>query len=124
MAKRNEPEYHESKAFWQWLQWQNIFAIHVPNEGKHNVQYRAKQKAIGVTSGASDYHIFTPVPKMPEVRLLAIEMKAPKPHKGRVSDSQKEYGQRVELEASGLFKVCYGANEAINFMQSLGYGKK
>lgn len=47
-------EEQEQLALVQWLELHEIKYTHVPNEGKHKVQYRAKQKRLGVKPGVPD----------------------------------------------------------------------
>ena len=84
---------------------------HVPNEGKHKPQYRAKQQRLGLKSGVPDILIF----KAPEeYNGVAIEMKRQKG--GRVSENQKNWLQSLK-ENGWLTTVAKGADEAINFLK-------
>ena len=69
---------------------------HSPNEGQHKVQYRAKQKRLGVQAGWPDIEVFVP-PKHFHRPLLGwapifLEVKSAK---GRVSTAQKETMDRL-----------------------------
>ena len=47
----------------QWLAFAlpaNALVHHSPNEGRHSVQYRVKQKRLGMTPGWPDLEIFVP----------------------------------------------------------------
>ena len=44
----NPPEENEQMALAKWLELHKVKFTHVPNEGKHKVQYRVKQKQLGV----------------------------------------------------------------------------
>ena len=72
---------------------------HSPNEGRHKVAYRAKQKRLGMRAGWPDLEIFVQrtwwrddTPWSP----IFLEIKTPK---GRVSPAQKAV--HAELETAG-----------------------
>ena len=71
---------------------------HSPNEGRHHVNYRMKQKTLGVQPGWPDLELFIPV-----THWLAEKTWAPiffeiKTKKGKVSDNQKNMmGRLAEL---------------------------
>ena len=72
---------------------------HSPNEGRHKVAYRAKQKRLGMRAGWPDLEIFVQrtwwrddTPWSP----IFMEIKPPK---GRVSPAQK--AEHAELQAAG-----------------------
>ena len=103
----------------QWLELHKIRYTHVPNEGKHKVQYRAKQKRLGVKPGVPDILIFDRPPLYPENVGVAIELKRQKG--GR--DTPEQTAWLEHLKATGwAVAVCRGAMEAIRFLQELGFG--
>ncbi len=79
-----------------------LFAI--PNGGKRNVKEAARLKAQGVKAGVSD--LFLPVPASNRAGLW-IEMKVPKPNKSSVSESQREWQERMN-SAGYMAVVAYG----------------
>ncbi len=101
------------------------FLYACPNEGKHKVQYRVHQKAIGVKSGVPD--LFLPYPTLDpnQERLpypldehggyhgLYIELKT---KGGRVSDSQKKWIAYLK-EQDYWVAVCWTADEAIKVIE-------
>lgn len=101
-----------------WLRHNKILFIHVPNQRNASVQEMVKLKAMGVLKGTSDLLVLARVPKHPEVRGVAIEMKA---MGGRVKPDQREFIERV-TEEGWLARPCFGADEAIEFLKSLGFG--
>jgi len=112
-------EEQEQLALVQWLELHKIRYTHVPNEGKHKVQYRAKQKRLGVKPGVPDILIFDRPPLYPENVGVAIELKRQKG--GRVTPEQTAWLEH--LKARGwVVAVCRGAMEAIRFLQELGFG--
>ena len=112
-------EEQEQLALVQWLELHKIRYTHVPNEGKHKVQYRAKQKRLGVKPGVPDILIFDRPPLSPENVGVAIELKRQKG--GRVTPEQIAWLE--DLKARGwAVAVCRGAMEAIRFLQELGFG--
>lgn len=112
-------EEQEQLALVQWLELHKIRYTHVPNEGKHKVQYRAKQKRLGVKPGVPDILIFDRPPLYPENVGVAIELKRQKG--GRVTPEQTAWLEH--LKAMGwAVAVCRGAMEAIRFLQELGFG--
>jgi len=73
--------------------------VHVPNERKCSVQRGAVLRGMGVTAGVADLILF--VARHPH-HGLHIEMKTPK---GRVRDSQKEWGNLVEAQGY-KYTIC------------------
>lgn len=119
MAEIIPTEEQEQLALVQWLELHEIRYTHVPNEGKHKVQYRAKQKRLGVKPGVPDILIFDRPPLYPENVGVAIELKRQKG--GRVTPEQIAWLE--DLKARGwAVAVCRGAMEAIRFLQELGFG--
>lgn len=115
----NPPEEAEQLALVQWLELHKIKYTHVPNEGKHKVQYRVKQKRLGVQAGLPDILIFDRPPLYPENVGVAIELKRQKG--GRVTPEQTAWLE--DLKARGwVVAVCRGAMEAIRFLQEVGFG--
>lgn len=116
----NPPEEEEQIALVQWLRLHKIAFAHTPNEGKHKVQYRAKQARLGVQPGVPDLLIFDRPPYYPERVGAAIELKRRKG--GRVSDAQVEWLDKLS-DRGWAVAVCNGATEAIECLESLGYGR-
>ena len=117
----NPPEEMEQIALVQWLELHKIKYTHVPNEGKHKVQYRVKQKRLGVKSGVPDLLIFDPPPNYPDNVGTAIELKRRKG--GSVSQEQTAW-LNILQERGWTVAVCKGAGKAIEFLEELGYGVK
>ena len=115
----NPPEEKEQMVLAQWLDVHGIKWFHVPNEGKHKVQYRVKQKKLGVKPGVPDVIIVDSPPKYKELKGTAIELKRRKG--GRVTPQQTQWLEALKNEGWAV-AVCKGAGEAISFLESLGYG--
>lgn len=115
----NPPEEAEQLALVQWLELHKIKYTHVPNEGKHKVQYRVKQKRLGVQAGLPDILIFDRPPLYPENVGVAIELKRQKG--GRVTPEQTAWLNDLK-DRGWVVAVCRGAMEAIRFLQELGFG--
>ena len=91
---------------------------HSPNEGRHRVQYRVKQKRLGVRAGWPDLEIF--VQKTwwrPDVcwSPIFIELKT---QKGRVSPAQKAV--QAELTEAGCHvQTCRSIDDVQQFLEEL-----
>ena len=107
-------EGQQQKLFFQWLQFQypEVFthAFHVPNGGHRNKVTGAKLKAEGVKAGVPD--IVVALPKG-EYSGLYIEFKAARPYSAAVSQTQKEWLERLN-KAGYKAVVCRGVEEAKN----------
>lgn len=118
---RNPPEEHVQRTVAQWLDLHGVLWCHVPNEGRHKPQYRAKMAALGLKPGVPDILIFDLPPEVPDARGVAIELKRAKG--GRVSKAQQEWLE--ELGGRGwVCAVCKGIDEALELLQGLGYGQR
>lgn len=115
----NPPEEWVQWTIAEWLDMHGILWCHVPNEGEHKVQYRRKQRILGVRAGVPDILIFDPPPARPEHRGVALELK--RKEGGRLTPRQRWWLR--ELEARGWYAaVCYGIEEALRTLEALGYG--
>ena len=108
-------EHGEQQAVFEWAEWNKgkqpllelMFAI--PNGGHRHIAVAKKMKAEGVKAGVPD--IFLAVPAY-NAHGLFIEMKV---GKNKLSQSQKEWRERL-VNQGYLYKVCYGSEEAIEFI--------
>lgn len=84
----------------------------------------AKLKRMGQSAGVWDYEIFLPIKgitgEIDDYQLIKVEMKRRKG--GTVSPEQKRWGKIYET-AGIPCKICQGADEAIEFVKSLGYNE-
>ena len=114
----------ECIAFSNWLKLNNIPHAHVANESRSsskNAMIRgAKLKRMGQSKGVWDYEVYVPIKGMTGAvdcyELLKIEMKRRKG--GVVSPEQKAWAKIYE-KAGIQAKVCRGADEAIEFVESI-----
>lgn len=104
-------EEQEQMKFVSWLRVNKIRHIHVANERMCSVVYKKKLKALGTYAGFPDLMIFL------ANRTLFIEMKRSDKRLSRVSIEQSEWLEFLNLLDKGSAKVCYGADEAIEFVK-------
>lgn len=86
---------------------------HTPNEGKRSRIVAMIMRAMGMIPGAADYDILFE-------KTVFIELKV-KPNKQ--TDSQKDFQAWAE-SAGHSYQVCYSAEEALEFLDSLGAFKQ
>lgn len=131
----NPTEEQEQMAFVQWLHLKGYRHFRVPNETyTKSFKQKAKNKALGVSSGVPDLFVLIPntgairmylaeidrgghadyLP--PKNRLIAIEMKRKKG--GTTSTNQKQWLKTLN-EAGIQSVVCKGCDEAIKFIESI-----
>lgn len=144
-GKMQPQEDDEQAVVVEWLTANRIHFFAVPN-GQKRTKYEQRQaKRLGMQPGVPDL-IITDRPncagaECPAEKLahppheihhdptrcplrapgVAIEMKRQKPARSEVSAEQSEW--IAHLFARGwITRVCYGANEAITLLESLGFG--
>ena len=118
-AKETPPnEDIEQLAVVRYLEMKGVNFFHVPNGGLRNVMVAKKLKAQGVKAGVPDIIITDAPPYHHTAPGAAIEMKRVKG--GFVSENQKEWLQHLE-NRGWCCKVAKGANEAIEFLKSIGF---
>ena len=119
-------EFEEQCKLAEYLDRQGYCWCHVPNGGNRDAKTGAKMKKQGAKKGFPDVQIFDEPNKirgMVGTRIykhkgVIIEMKRQNGSPSDVSESQKEWLQK--LEARGwLTKVCYGADEAIDWLEQI-----
>lgn len=119
-------EDQEQRTVCEWLDLHGIVYCHVPNGGARKRVEAAILQGLGVKKGFPDLVIFTPPPRDNEHRGLVIEMKRKgrqKEKNGGVTDEQQDW--LIKLSALGWFtNVCYGADDAIDLLERLGYGRR
>lgn len=111
----------ESIALVQWCEWRPELRgrlVHSPNGGKRNAREAARFKRMGVRAGYPDFSLDIAHGRYHGLR---IELKPPRPHKSKVSDSQKWWIETLSNEGY-LAVVCYGWEAArdtiISYMES------
>lgn len=114
-------EEQEMETLAAWLDLHRILWFHPANEGHHKPQWRAKMAKLGLKPGVPDCIIIDRVPKFPQVRGVAIELKRRKG--GRVSEQQDRWLGDMALR--GWFAAdCRGADAAIELLEQLGFGQR
>lgn len=120
-----QPEHEAQKIVCQWLDLHKILYCHVPNERVGDVQ-RKILAGLGVKAGVPDLLIFTlprPCPAngwmWPTYHGVAIEMKRSKG--GKATHMQSKW-LRCLSQCGWMTRVCHGSNEAIDWLEELGYG--
>lgn len=88
--------------------------LHVPNGGRRNKREAAKLKKMGVRKGVSDLFLAWP---NEQYAGLWIELKVPKPFRARVTLEQQKWLKKMR-QAGYAACVCYGAEDAIQTIQS------
>lgn len=121
--QRPEPEvpteYQEQAQVCDWLKARKVYYFAVPNGGSRSSPIEgARLKRIGAKAGVPDLVIVKPAPKHPEARGVALEMKRKKG--GRLSDEQA-YWLELLTQCGWLTFVAHGADEAIVWLEGLGY---
>lgn len=110
-------EAQEQMALVKWLDANGILFIHVMNETAGAGKKRGgMNKLMGVKKGFPDILIFPFVRTQGEAG-IAIEMKA---KNGKTTKEQEKW--LVSLRCRGwITRICYGAHEAIEWLEELGY---
>ncbi|MCQ2975158.1 MAG: VRR-NUC domain-containing protein [Bacteroidales bacterium] len=107
-------EYEEQKLFVKWLRDNKIKCQSSGNgfalDTKNNIRYMAKLKATGLSVGFPDLEIL-----IGNGITLYVEMKRTKG--GVVSEAQKKWIEWLNENGYNA-KVCYGAEEAIEFVKN------
>lgn len=107
----------------KWLNFKRLLWTHVPNGGLRDIRTARRLKALGVSAGVPDILIFDRVPMFPlhaagSPRGVALELK--RQGVRRASPEQKQW--MANLDGAGwLSRICSGANEAVEWLESLGY---
>lgn len=111
-------EYDEQIAVAAWCDLRRLVWCHCPNETQASPKHHCDRVRAGVRAGVPDVLIFTPPPKDAAARGVAIELK--RRDNARVT-AQQQYWLDSLQSCGWLARVCRGANEAIQWLHSLGY---
>lgn len=113
MNKIISTEHQECAAFVQYLNLKNIKHTHINNEmWTKSWKQKMKAKVEGVSRGVPDYLILL------KDKVVFIEMKRIKG--GVVSSEQKEWIDELnKIGGNVKANICYGADQAINYIESL-----
>ncbi len=111
----------EQIALCDWLRLHGVLFAHPPNEGRRSRRQGALLRKAGLSSGLPDLLVFTPPPSDPSIRGVAIELKRRNGRMSQVSDNQASW--LAQLASAGwCASVAFGAADAIEQLQKLGYG--
>ena len=121
VARRAPLEAAEQAALFRWLRRHRIRAFAVPNGGLRPGRAGFTLKAQGVTKGIPDLLIIDKPPNKPEVVGIALELTRAS---GKLSDIRPEQLEWLALfeERGWLSAVAYGADAAVDWLKSLGFG--
>lgn len=114
-------EEQEMRALAQWLDWHGILWAHPPQESPRHIAYARRLKAMGMRAGLPDVLVFDIPPAARQYSGVAIELK--RRVGGRVSKTQETWLRQLD-ERGWYTRVCQGADEAIEVLERLGYGRR
>lgn len=101
-------EADEMRTLCAYLDARHILYCHVPNEQRH--------RRFGVKRGVPDVLIFDRLPNHPSCRGVAIELKRIK--NSKMTSAQEDWADALSHH-DWKVKVCYGAVEAVKFVEAL-----
>jgi hypothetical protein len=107
----------EQKTVADWLRWRRIMFIHPANEARRHRLEAISLKLLGLEPGVADIIIFDTPPHRPHMKGCCIEMKSAK---GKPTSAQVAWLDEAEKRGF-LVCICYSADEAIGWLQGLGY---
>lgn len=98
--------------------WPLLWA-HIPNGGHKSARMGARRKRMGARAGVPDVLIFDH-PRGYAFQGAAIELKRKDGKPSDVSASQTDWLEKLGRRG-WLCRVCYGADDAIRWLEGLGY---
>ena len=116
-------EHEQQRILFEWAEWQKNkypeleMLIAVPNGGKRDIVTAVRLKQTGTKAGFPDIFLFCP---RGAYSGLAIELKV-KPNKP--TEKQKWWLENLRKQNYAAH-VCYGADEAINVIETYLSGKR
>jgi len=121
-------EVQEHLTLSNWLDWNRICYLHIPNEGKRDARQGKLLKRLGLKKGAPDFLIFDSPTIHPVTGLLfqekpngvSIELKRIKGSK--TTAEQREWRKKLE-DRGWIAMIIKGADSAIKALKELGYGR-
>ena len=120
-AKSAPREASEQAALFRWLRRHKVAAFAIPNGGLRPGRGGVSFRAQGVERGVPDLLILDRPPRLPHFVGVALELKR---SNGKPSDLRPEQREWLErFDARGWTAcVAYGADAAIDWLRSLGFG--
>jgi hypothetical protein len=113
-------EHEEQAEVVRWLMDHQLDFVAIPNAGQRSYRAAARLRSEGMQKGFPDLLIMTQAPGRSQARGVAIEMK--RFHGGKLAVEQYDWLRRLE-RCGYLTHVAEGANDAICWLESLGYGR-
>lgn len=95
--------------------------FHVPNEGRRSARTGKRLKDKGLKPGVPDVIIVVPPPRYPGARGTAIELKRRNETIAAATENQLKWCMQLKL-MGWMVSVRYGAQDAVHWLQFLGYG--
>jgi len=121
-------ESEEQKKLVQWLRLRKIFHFSVANENQQSstnkmmaIKIASKHKAMGRVSGTCDIFVLLPnIMLAIEMKTAPTKLKSGKLSKSRAvtSDNQKKFISDINEFKYADSRVCYGFDEARDFIES------
>jgi len=118
----SSPEIDVHKAIVSWLSYAlpaDSLVHHSPNEGRHNVAFRAKQKSMGMQAGWPDIEIFVAAKhfKKPLFYFAPIFLEV-KSEKGKLSKKQRAVLEKLRTLGAHT-AVVRSIDDARNFLAGI-----
>lgn len=129
-------EFEEAVRLVQTMEYMGIDIWHLKNENTvKSIGFIRKQKMQGWRAGVSDYLVFIPKEKsrLNEGKVLFIELKRAKrklkngnigKSPSKIYDAQVEFIRKMDSVSIIGAKICYGADQAIEFVEQYINQKK
>jgi hypothetical protein len=122
---RIEHEAREQEAVAAWLDIHGVLWFHPPNGGHRNKATASALRRQGVKPGVPDIIILDRPTEHPECRGCAVELKAPKGQGASPKPSMSQLDWIAALRSRDwLTYIAYGATDCIQWLQSVGYGRR
>ena len=94
--------------------------MHAPMGGGRGIVSAARMKRMGAQKGFPDLVVYQTPPTARHKKGVAIELKRAKPAPSKVSPEQTWWLEQLDLNGFAC-RVCYGCDEAIEFLNELGW---
>lgn len=98
----------------------NLLFMHAPMGGGRGIVSAARMKRMGARKGFPDLVVYQTPPGARNKKGVAIELKRARPAPSKVSPEQTWWLEQLDLNGFAC-RVCYGCDEAIEFLNELGW---